>query len=184
MAVVKKEQIFQVATELVAEYMNKGYFFNQTMRGHQGEEMKVDLTNGVETIRVYIDNNYRTGLEVIVERFDCGFGTDTLWAGKGEELYKKTFYKLEKAGSWDCVYFENEEEAKSAKKVQRKRERNMYEQEVSNRLPINKKVLNMVRNHKGFKTAKLNELICERTERGYEIYKIGNKWNNCLHFNF
>lgn len=44
-------------TEIVAEYIGKGYTINSsTMRGSQGETAKVDLTNGTEIIRILVSS--------------------------------------------------------------------------------------------------------------------------------
>lgn len=44
-------------TEIVAEYIGKGYTINSSsMRGSQGETAKVDLTNGTEIIRILVSS--------------------------------------------------------------------------------------------------------------------------------
>ena len=61
-------------TEIVAEYISKGYTINTaSMRGSQGEIAKVDLTNGTEIIRVMVNNfsdlsNGIDGIQITVGR--------------------------------------------------------------------------------------------------------------------
>lgn len=53
-------------TEIVAEYIGKGYTINSaSMSGSQGETSKVDLTNGSEIIRVMVDtfSDWEAGIE-------------------------------------------------------------------------------------------------------------------------
>ena len=53
------EKINKAYTEKVMEWMTKGYGINAgTMRGSQGEIARIDLTNGKEIIRIYIDKDY------------------------------------------------------------------------------------------------------------------------------
>ncbi len=53
---MKFEEINRRFTEVVTEWIAKGYTFNlSTMAGHQGEIGKVDLTDGKEVIRILLD---------------------------------------------------------------------------------------------------------------------------------
>ena len=61
-------------SEIVTEYLNKGYTFNTaTMGGSQGEVAKVDLTDGTNIIRISIESfsNWQEnieGLEIVIGR--------------------------------------------------------------------------------------------------------------------
>ena len=58
---MKKQDIRKLYTDKVAELLAQGYtIFPDTMSGHQGEIAKIDLTNGIEILRVllYEDRNY------------------------------------------------------------------------------------------------------------------------------
>ena len=94
-------------TEIVAEYIGKGYTINSSsMRGSQGETAKVDLTNGTEIIRVMINsfNEWNEisleGEEIIVGRahddvvpHDSGC-FNTIWNGNLEVLSCERFYTI------------------------------------------------------------------------------------------
>jgi hypothetical protein len=102
---VKRTDINKEFTALVNTFIKEGYTFAPTMSGHQGEEMKVDLDNGKETVRIRLEREnwhdydakfYADGLELIVEIFDrIGKGSfDTLWSGKGKEIFRNAYYAV------------------------------------------------------------------------------------------
>lgn len=63
---MKYEEINKRFTEKVAEYLSLGYAFNtSTMSRTQSEIAKVDLTNGAEIVRIYLDR-FNDGYEIIV----------------------------------------------------------------------------------------------------------------------
>ena len=114
-------------SEIVTEYLNKGYTFNTAaLNGSQGEIAKIDLTNGVEIIRVYIDtfndysSGYKEGIEIIVGRSTDNVkpheysGWDTIWQNRLEVLSCERFYKIGRNRSGHCDYYGTEEEAKAA----------------------------------------------------------------------
>ena len=115
-------------TEIVAEYLAKGYTVNTAaMNGSQGEIAKVDLTNGVEIIRVYVDSfrDYKIhteGIEIVIGRSTEGIkpheytGWDIIWHNALEILSRERFCMIGQTRYYK--YYGTEEEAKAA---QRKR---------------------------------------------------------------
>lgn len=107
---MKFAEINKIYTQKVMEYLNKGYVINcGSLSGHQGEIAKVDLTDGKEIIRIYIDEvyNYTTNKAIIIY---VGRSTDdvepnqndgwgTIWNSKLEILSKDVFYQLGSRGS-------------------------------------------------------------------------------------
>ena len=102
---LKRTDINKEFTSLVSTFIKEGYTFSPTMSGHQGEEMKVDLDNGKETVRIRLEREHwytidygfhADGLELIVEIYDkvCKEGFDTLWSGKGKEIFRNTYYTI------------------------------------------------------------------------------------------
>lgn len=109
---MKFESINKKFTEVVAEWMAKGYYINTaTMSGSQGETGKVDLTDGKEIIRILLDDfhdwdresghrNYE-GLQLIVGRvtdkvqpnIPDRFG-NTVWNNNLEILSCEKFYQI------------------------------------------------------------------------------------------
>ncbi len=121
-------------TELVAEYIRKGYTINAaTMSGSQGEIAKVDLTNGTDIIRIYVgtftDWNHYYGLEGV--EIVIGISTDdvvpnshsdfgTVWSSRLNILRRERFYKIGDGRKSGRMYGTIEEaEAAIAKRVAR-----------------------------------------------------------------
>lgn len=64
---MNKDGISRVCTAKIAELLSAGYQINPwTMSGSQGENAKVDLTNGSEIIRVLIETSYEFPIGEIV----------------------------------------------------------------------------------------------------------------------
>lgn len=95
-------------TEIVAEYMSKGYTINTaTMSGSQGETAKIDLTDGTEIIRVVVDSFYECaddhhidGDKIIVGKSTDNVKPngrdrlDTVWNHCLEIISRERFYKI------------------------------------------------------------------------------------------
>lgn len=94
-------------TEIVAEYMAKGYTINTaSMGGSQGETCKIDLTNGTEIIRIMVDTfsdwtANLNGIQIIVGkaldedvRPHSNSGWNTLWNNRLEIITCEQFFKL------------------------------------------------------------------------------------------
>lgn len=63
---MRLKEINQRFTEIVADFISKGYInTTTTMNGSQGEISKIDLTDGVEIIRVVVDtfSDWRNDIE-------------------------------------------------------------------------------------------------------------------------
>lgn len=120
-------------TEIVAEYIGKGYTINSaSMSGSQGETAKIDLTNGAEIIRVIIDTfsdwmNNLEGVEILV-----GKVTDedvrphsnsewaTIWNNRLKILGTERFYKIGE-DRYHGTFFGSEAEAKAVVAIRRHR---------------------------------------------------------------
>lgn len=118
-------------TEIVTEYMAKGYTINTaSMSGSQGEVAKIDLTDGNDIIRIRIAtfSDWEAdldGFEIIV-----GKSTDnvkpnsnetfcTIWDSRLEVIHTERFYQI--SGSRRHDYYGTKEEAERASKVRRER---------------------------------------------------------------
>lgn len=123
--VIKRKDLDKKFTEAVAKYMSKGMWIaTQSMNGHQGEEGKVDLTDGKNTYRVlaYKQHEMFQGIYVIEVRKYDGYvtnGMHTLWNDKGELVETVCrMYEIETRGRGGNVYVETKEEAKKIKDLQ------------------------------------------------------------------
>ena len=114
-------------TEIVAEYIGKGYTINSaSMSGSQGETSKVDLTNGSEIIRVMVENfsdweAVIEGVEIIVGRAldpdvvpHSNSGWATIWNNRLEILNQERFCKIGEDRRHG-TYYGTEAEAKAAR---------------------------------------------------------------------
>lgn len=94
-------------TEIVADYMTRGYTINtRTMSGSQGEYAHIDLTDGTEVIRILVDSFHEwtdislDGLEIIVGRADSEVEPNsesdchTLWNNRLTIIIKERFYEI------------------------------------------------------------------------------------------
>lgn len=128
--VIKREELDKMFTEAVAKYMSKGLWIaTQSMNGHQGEEGKVDLTDGKSTYRVlaYKEHEMFQGIYIIEVRKYDEYVTQSmhpLWNDKGEliETVCKV-YEIEARSRSGNVYVESEAEAKAIKELQLNRYR-------------------------------------------------------------
>lgn len=120
-------------TELVAEYIGKGYTINTaTLSGSQGETAKVDLTDGTEIIRIMIAtfSDWRAdleGVEIIVGRAmdnevkpHSNSGWHTIWNDRLEVLHTERFYKIGESRRRGPLYG-TKDEAEAAGKLRTER---------------------------------------------------------------
>ncbi len=99
--VLVKQEIAIEFTNKVNEHLAQGFVFNyaENSRGHQGEEMKVSLTNdGGNTVYVlFVDSGttsefWRDELTIYVKKYENAKNKSTLWNKEGELVFEKTFY--------------------------------------------------------------------------------------------
>lgn len=132
---MKFAEINKRYTEVVAEYIAKGYTINtSTMGGHQGEIAKIDLTDGTDIIRIEINDfterrksyfDSAEGIEIIV-----GKNTDkvkpnsndtwsTIWSSHLEIIYQERFYQI--GSRHRSVFYGSKEEEERAyrKRIER-----------------------------------------------------------------
>lgn len=186
--IIKMNYVNLLATELVSDYISKGYVLSSTMSGHQGEIYKVDLYKNNEVVRIRVDRGYSRNenenhsffdrisvVYIIVERFNELKGT--LWNGEGEELNYIEFYEVD---SYKNIYCDSCFEYTMIKKKQDDRLKN--ERCYVNKkliLKIDKcsdKLLEIVHNQKGYKSVKRNQVKYVESYvnlyRNYKYYRV------------
>lgn len=182
-------------TEIVAEYIAKGYTINTaTMSGSQGETAKIDLTNGTEVIRIMIDSFRRwdresrvtwEGHEIIVGKAtdevepNSESAWETIWNGKLEIISKETFYKIGENRN-DEVFYGTKEEAGAAAAVRIKRDRIRFAADAKE-FEANAKVMEIaervVRNKMGVKRVTKSDVIITKNNGGaYTVYYRGKAY--------
>ena len=183
MAIIKTEDINKVYTEIISEYISRGYwFYTKTMAGHQGEIAKIDLTNGKHIIRVRIDKKYHSRIEglenlwlgtdvlrIVVVEYD-NFRTETLWNNDGITINEFNWYQV---GRKNIAYVDNlEEYIDIANKTQ-----NRFELKPIDYGNHGRKmrydadtIIKIVNGRKGFKSCKKKDIkSVERYKNGYYI---------------
>ena len=186
--IIKMNYVNKLATEILSDYISKGYVLSSTMSGHQGEIYKVDLCKDNEVVRIRVDRGYSRNenenhsffdrisvVYIIVERFNELKGT--LWNGEGEELNYIEFYEVDRHKG---VYCDSYSEYTMIKKKQDDRLKNKscyVNQKLI--LKIDKcsdKLLEIVHNQKGYKSVKRNQVKCIESYvnlyRNYKYYRV------------
>lgn len=181
---MKFAEINKRFTELTTEYITKGYIFNaSTMCGHQGEIAKVDLTNGVETIRIVIDDTrskddyWIDGIRVAVCRCTDDVKPNsynswaTFWTSKAEVIYEETYFEI---GS-NCreKFYGTYEEALAAHELHRARYVARKVNTTNRILLPSAALIRQLKKRKGFTNATRNNITVERRESGYAITMAG-----------
>lgn len=186
---MKFAEINKRYTEIVAEYMAKGYTINAgTMGGSQGEIANIDLTDGNEVIRVLINKDRECDeewnefifCEIIVGKctdkvkINSSDTWDTIWNARLEIIACEKFYVIgedRKTGT----EFGTKEEAKMAykKRVQRYRPHlsDAQIEMTDNALEIGKRIVKRVWGKEKVRTA---DIRVTKSKYGYYV-KYGNK---------
>lgn len=179
---MKYADINRKYTEIVAQYMSKGYTINTaTMCGTQGEIAKVDLTDGKEIIRVKTERFHEglshSGVEIMVGRCTDNVKPNekdklvSVWNQNLEVLYAERFYNI-RYSDW----FVTEEEAEQAQNLHRDRMR-MAESESDTKPFKSDKALeiakNYIRRKTGVKRIKDDCISVSKCGFGRATYMVG-----------
>ena len=187
--------IGKLFTERVNEYLNKGYYYCiQTMNGCQGEDAKVDLTNGKDFVRVYVDSGLDVDLrhhkmEVVVGKYsgkiDYNRLRRTVWMDSLKIISEDVFYAM----NIEETFFGTKEQAEEAKTKRHNRRAVQWKIQRSKIIDfdsdeVKKMLLPLVRYKvKGCKTAKASEISVLKLDPAtnknpYRVYCRGHEY--CL----
>lgn len=188
MAIVKMEDVNKTYTEIIGDYISRGYWvYTKTMAGHQGEIAKIDLTNGKRIIRVRIDKKYHSRIEglenlwlgtdvlrIVVVEYD-NFRTETLWNNEGTVINEFNWYQV---GRKNIAYVDNlEEYIDIANKTLNRFELKPIDYGNHGRKLLNYNadtIIKIVNGRKGFKSCKKKDIkSVERYKNGYYIRMEG-----------
>lgn len=165
-----------IYTNLVSEYISKGFVINfRIVRGSQGEESKIDLTNdnGKTIYRIWILTEYfdvsDRKLMIVIEKFSNCEASDTLWFGRGEKIFERIFYFITRRRSRN-IYVKSKDNFEIIREIQKSREDLEYKEscrliELSD--SCKKIALKIIRKKKGYKTVKIDDL--NSVSRRYDI---------------
>ena len=165
-----------IYTDLVSEYISKGFVINfRTVRGSQGEESKIDLTNddGKTIYRIWILIEYVDGINnkklvIVIEKFLNFEARDILLFGRGEKILEKDFYFINKRSR--NIYVESKDDFEIIVEIQKSRTYLKYKEfygliELSD--SCKKIALKIIRKKKGYKTVKIDDL--NSVSRRYDV---------------
>ena len=117
--VLDKKEIAVEFTNKVNELLAQGFIYNfaENSRGHQGEEMKISLTNDCgNTVYVVFLNRgctselWRDSLTIYVKKYENAKNKSTLWNNEGETVSEKTFYCISDRYHEDSAKFVDDKE--------------------------------------------------------------------------
>lgn len=185
---MKFAEINKRYTEIVAEYISKGYTINAgTMSGSQGEMAHIDLTDGNEIIRVLVcnktehDEEYRRidTCQIIVGKCsDTNIVINsedrmsyTIWNGRLEVILCEKFYQLSRFSSKSTEYGTKEEaEIAERKRVQRYRNRSTDRIDLTDKyLELGKQIAKRVWNKKKISSSDIR--VYKRFNHYFVTYK-------------
>ena len=169
-------------TEIVSNYIRRGFTINiGTMGGSQGEEGRVDLTNGESVIRVLLDRFVDYG-ELALDGYEIVVGTATddvkpneyghvvIWNSRLDVIEHHKFYFVSNSsyGTYGKKFFGDEAAAKAAaekrfERCSRKRKVNERKQFAGKALKIAESV---VRRHMGIKNVSKDKLEVYKAREG------------------
>lgn len=176
---MKRQNISKLFTEIVIEYIGKGYIFNTTtMSGSQGEDAKVDLTNGEEVIRVFLDRfsePRHDGLVIRVGRAPADTEPNiewcsNIWNNKLEVISEERFYELG-SGYHERKFYGIREESEAAHELRFQR---WVQRSSDTTIPLpeeaKKVALRWVKKQPKYKSVKLSDIE--------EVYiSLSCEWN-------
>lgn len=179
-----KSEVYMEYAKKINEYLQNGYYvYYATMKETQGDVSKIDLTNGIEIIRIRLNNgitglykfNCSGGVFIKVEKYTQDmfnhnmFDVDILWNDKGTELFYKEYYKLENKYKSN-IFTDDIDEIKRIGKIRKIRENRIKMYPDRAILTDKRKLLSIVKTKKGYKSTRLKDIIgLYRTYNGYII---------------
>ena len=181
---MKYAEINKRYTEIVAEYMAKGYTVNTTtMGGSQGEIAHLDLTDGREIIRILIENFHEwadtslDGVEIMVGRASAEVKPnnsedhETIWNNRLELISQERFYQVGVDRRYGKFYGTQEEAAKANElRFRRWRAKHSHDTTWSPTEPMMEVAKRIVRRRLGLKRICQSDIRIYKGENGYVVY--------------
>lgn len=195
MAIIKREDIDKCYTKIIEKYISDGYWVHtRTMSGSQGEDSKIDITNGKHILRIWMDTHSCENIgneedwlltdviRIYIEEFD-NYKASTLWCKRGNMLESITFYRI---GSKNFAYTMDETECEKLLMININRMKLRRRGTFSNWKKINYNpdtIIKIVNSRKGFKSCKKKDIKCvERCKTMYRITVEGKNDSVCVRF--
>lgn len=186
---MKYAEINKRYTELVAEYMSKGYTINtSSMSGSQGEIAKIDLTDGEKVIRIMISTFHSYGMhtdkpcdgvEIII-----GKSTDnvkpnsdntwnTIWSNHLEVIHEEHFYKID---NYSDYYITSKEEARKAVEIRCERYRTFEADKYEPSAKAMEVAKRIVRDKLGYKRINPSEIKLSKNKSNEYVVSYKGKY--------
>lgn len=172
--------ISKLYTDKVAEYMANGYAINiNTMAGHQGEIVKIDLRKGTEVVRVLLETEHRNFRDAVVltvgRNQDERIATEansrrdlTIWNNRLEVIEQRTFWQMNR--NWRDIdfYLEGAAGEEAIKKQEKRMETRYFNEHPSRQFEGMEKVMaKAVKRH-----------LNRRSFKSQNIKKVWKTWDN------
>lgn len=183
---MKFAEINKRYTEIVSEYLVKGYTINTaSMAGSQGEIAKIDFTDGKDIIRIEIRDfhnweNYTDGVEIVIGRCTDNVRPHTekemtVWSSRLEIIYTERFYSIDgRSGKYYCT----KEEAERAMEVRCERRSNRHNSR--SKYEPNEKAMEIAkriaRDKLGYKRIIVDNLKLLKDKEGYRVVYNGKSY--------
>ena len=177
---MKYEDISRIYTEKVAEYMANGYAINiNTMAGHQGEIVKIDLRKGTEVVRILLETEHKNFREAVVltvgrnldERIAADADTRrdlTIWNNRLEVIERRTFWQMTKNWREIDFYLEGDAGEQAIEKTeQRSRTRYFNEHPTRDFEGMEKRMVKAVKRH-----------LNRSSFKSQNIKRVWKSWDN------
>lgn len=179
-------------TEIVAEYIAKGYTINTaSMGGSQGEIANIDLTNGTEIIRILVNSftDWNSaygleGIEIVVGRNTDDVipnsyrRNDTIWNNRLEVLSCERFYKIGENRKSDILYGTiDEANAAIEKRVARYSVRNPHPERFVPTKEMTEIAMRIVREKMGFSRIRAIDVKLTKYKNSYSVSYHGKTYN-------
>lgn len=185
---MKFAEINKKFTEKVAEYIGKGYTINAaTMNGSQGEIAKIDLTDGVDIVRImlYKGRHSRCFYDVIELTVRIAWRSPsivpnssdtwgTLWHDKCDVIYSEEFCKVSNRGNDDWYVSREDAEKAYEKMIGRYESRYTVRKDITER--SGRIALRFVRRQNRCKSARLEDVKVTKGDEGYRISYKDHVW--------
>lgn len=181
---MKYAEINKRYTEIVAEYMAKGYTVNTTtMGGSQGEIAHLDLTDGREIIRILVEGFHewaaspmdgvaiRVGRAAAEIRPNYSEDHQTIWNNRLEPISEERFYEVG-ADRRHGKFYGTPEEATKANELRllRWKAKHGSERTWSPTEPMMEAAKRIVRNRLGLKRICQGDVRICKGKNGYVVY--------------
>lgn len=174
---MKRADINRVFTEKVSQYIAEGYIFNlDTMRGHQGEDGKVDLVKDNELIRIWTNLEYTSSNDrLLVLRVGkwihpsfAAYPGRTVWMDDLNTFEEIKYYSVSRDDDW---YVTDPDESAACIEKHWSRYQSRRKSPIFLNSPKYKEIAAKYLKRKvGYKRVSTDDVVVSKADHGYYVY--------------